>query len=187
MHGILCSGRLSTSKSTYSLVGQKLTNTTKLTRDEALARITEAYFRSHSPATIEDFQWWSGLTLGECRRGITILGKRLMVFEQNGMQLILHENCEPCLRTTSKSLLLPAYDEYLIGYKSRHFAVSPTWAHKAYSNNGIFQPVIVHKGHVCGNWKPFGKEMDAQYFDSPTPQEEITDRLWKEYQKYRDK
>ena len=48
--------------------------------------------------------------------------------------------------------LLPPYDEYLIGYKSRQIVLHPDHSHKAHNNRGIFWPVILLDGEVVGNW-----------------------------------
>ena len=49
--------------------------------------------------------------------------------------------------------LLPPYDEYLIGYKSRWVALDKKHEAKAHNKFGIFKPVILHEGRVVGNWK----------------------------------
>ena len=36
----------------------------------------------------------------------------------------------------------------------------------AYTNNGIFFPVIAHDGRICGNWNPWDKNLNISYFDS---------------------
>lgn len=48
--------------------------------------------------------------------------------------------------------LLPPYDEYLIGYKSRQVAVNPDHMHRTHSGNGIFWPVILLDDEAIGNW-----------------------------------
>ena len=49
--------------------------------------------------------------------------------------------------------MLPPYDEYLIGYKSRWVALDKKHEAKAHNKFGIFKPVILHEGRVVGNWK----------------------------------
>lgn len=50
--------------------------------------------------------------------------------------------------------LLPPYDEYLISYKERGEVLSERYRSKAFNRWGIFYPVILHNGHIVGNWKP---------------------------------
>ena len=35
--------------------------------------LSRRYFRSHGPATIRDFVWWSGLITADARRGLDII------------------------------------------------------------------------------------------------------------------
>lgn len=49
--------------------------------------------------------------------------------------------------------MLPPYDEYLIGYKSRWVALDKQYEHKAHNKFGVFHPVILYNGKVVGNWK----------------------------------
>ncbi len=49
--------------------------------------------------------------------------------------------------------LLPPYDEYLIGYKSRQLALEKRHEHRAHNRFGIFHPVVLYNGRVVGNWK----------------------------------
>ena len=49
--------------------------------------------------------------------------------------------------------LLPAYDQYLIGYKDRSDVLAKEHTSKAFNSHGIFQPVILCDGQIVGNWK----------------------------------
>ena len=79
LSGLLCSGDLHPTKRTLALAAEKVRNPLVLSHEEALAVLTRKYFRSHSPATLEDFVWWSGLNVNDCRRGIAALGGELQV------------------------------------------------------------------------------------------------------------
>ena len=78
LSGTLCSGNLSPMKATYALADKKVMRTPKLDREEMLMWLARKYFQSHSPATFEDFVWWTGMILliaaGEwncCRQNCT--------------------------------------------------------------------------------------------------------------------
>ena len=58
LSGLLCSGDLHPTKRTLALAAEKVRNSLVLSHEEALALLTRKYFRSHSPATLEDFVWW---------------------------------------------------------------------------------------------------------------------------------
>jgi hypothetical protein len=72
LEGVLCSGPRRGTQSTYALLDARTKQTSPLSRDEALERLTAIYFRSHGPATARDFAWWSGLTMSDVRRGIDL-------------------------------------------------------------------------------------------------------------------
>ena len=182
--GVLCSGELLPMKATYALAAAKVKRTGKVDRDEALARFTLKYFRSRQPATLEDFVWWSWLGVGECRRGIALLGGRLHAERFKGGDFYLTDDCRTRGFRQGKCLLVPPYDEYLIAYKSRDIVLPPEHRHRAHNNSGIFQPVIARDGVICGNWAPYGEVCRAEFFEDGPPAEEVED-AWEAYERFR--
>jgi len=186
LSGTLCSGDLLPMKATYALAADKVKNRVKMDRDETLAMLARKYFQSRQPATLEDFVWWSGLNINDCRRGIEILGDSLHV-ETHGRasqrrEFYFTNDCRTRGFRKGNYLLIPPYDEYLIGYKSRDIVLSPDYSHKAHNNSGIFQPIIAHDGIISGNWSPFGKDCQAAFFMG----EHVTDlqEEWTRYKTY---
>lgn len=49
--------------------------------------------------------------------------------------------------------LLPAFDEYLVGYKDRSAVLEPGYAMRMVARNGMISPIIVIDGQVVGTWK----------------------------------
>ena len=177
MSGTLCSGELLPLKATYALTANKVKPTAQLDKDEALMRFTRKYFQSRQPATLEDFVWWSGLNISDCRKGIALLGDTIHMEKWRG-----------CIRgfRKGKYLLIPPYDEYLISYKSRDIVLLPEHRHHAHNNSGIFQPVISYDGTICGNWSPFKDDCQATFFeDAPSPLN--ISEAWQAYKDYREK
>ena len=184
--GHLCSGELLPMKATYALTVNKVKMHTKMDRDEALMLFARKYFRSRQPATLEDFVWWSGLNINDCRRGIELLGDYLHV-ETHGCasqrrEFYLTDDCRTRGFRKGKYLMIPPYDEYLIGYKSRDIVLSPDYSHKAHNNSGIFQPIIAHDGVICGNWTPFKEDLQATFFMGE--HEADLQEEWKRYKTY---
>jgi hypothetical protein len=58
---LICSGPMRGKQFTYALFEERVPPAKTLDPDEALSRLTMIYFRSHGPATLQDFVWWSGL------------------------------------------------------------------------------------------------------------------------------
>lgn len=153
LDGIICSGAAKGKQTTYALLEERAPKTNVLSRDEALAELARRYFTSHGPATLQDFVWWSGLSVADAKQALEMLRQDL-VSGQAGMQTYWWGNLLSLPATDWKSLyLLPAFDEFIISYKDRS-AVLPAENHrKAVSNNGIFWPTVVVKGRVAGTWK----------------------------------
>ena len=180
--GVLCSGELKRMKATYALTAEKLGPCLHADREEALSMITRKYFRSRQPATLEDFAWWSGLNLSDCRRGIEILGPYLHAETWKGRVFYLTEDCRTRGFRRGRCLLIPPYDEYLLAYKSRDLALPSSFTHRAHNNSGIFQPVIARDGLICGNWSPFEKDCKTDFFigqDGDDVQDE-----WQRYRRF---
>ena len=184
--GTLCSGDLLPMKASYSLAADKVKPREKTDRDEALMRFTRQYFQSHQPATLEDFVWWSGLNISDCRKGISFLGDYLHAetFHETSQQqrraFYLTEDCRTRGFKKGKFLLISPYDEYLIGYKSRDIVLPPEHSHHAHNNSGIFQPIIAHDGIICGNWSPFKKDCEVAFFNGNHSAEDVQE-AWKVY------
>ncbi len=185
MTGMLCSGELLPMKATYALTADKVGAKAKMDRDETLRRLTHKYFQSRQPATLEDFVWWSGLNVSDCRKGIALLGDAIHVERWKGRDFYLTDNCRTRGFRRGKFLLIPPYDEYLISFKSRDIVLPPEHRHHAHNNSGIFQPVIAHDGIICGNWAPFRDECQVSFFEDDFSVEDVKE-AWQTYATFRD-
>ena len=184
MSGLLCSGDLLPMKASYALTANKVKSTVKMNRDEALMRFTRKYFQSRQPATLEDFVWWSGLNVSDCHKGIALLGDTIHVEHWKGRDFYLTDDCRTRGFRKGQFLLIPPYDEYLIGYKSRDIVLLPEHRHHAHNNSGIFQPIIAHDGIICGNWSPFKEDCQVEFFEGDYGVEDVQE-AWQIYIKCR--
>ena len=183
---VLCSGDLLPMKATYALAVDKVKLSVKMERDEALAHFTRKYFQSRQPATLEDFVWWSGLNINDCRKGIALLGDYIHVERYRGREFYLTDDCRTRGFRSGRFLLIPPYDEYLIAYKSRDIVLPQEYRHRAHNNSGIFQPVIAYDGTICGNWSPYKEECQMEFFEGENANMNIHDS-WMVYQSFRKK
>jgi hypothetical protein len=153
--GLICLGPMQDKQQTFVLLDEWVPNSRRLSREESLAELVRRYFASHGPATVHDFAWWAGLTVTEARSGL-----------EEAMPELISENIDGKTYWTTSDVpghvaydrsgvdLLPAFDEYLIGYKDRAAALTVEDAHKVVpGKNGIFLPTIVVSGRVVGTWK----------------------------------
>lgn len=179
LSGLLCSGDLHPMKSTYSLVREKIKVPLNMSGEDALGMMARKYFRSHAPATFEDFLWWSGLNVSDCQKAVEIIERELIKEVRRGREFYVHESCRSRGFRSGTVHLIAPYDEYLIGYKSRDVVLPPEHSHKAHSNNGIFQPVIALDGEIIGNWSPASKDGGFEIFkdDLSIPEDTLAARF----------
>lgn len=92
VEGIVCGGESKGGKHAYMLLEECVPPVPDITKDEALARLARNYFRSHTPATLQDFVWWSGLSVTEAKQGIYLIGSELTEEQWKGQTWYLHES-----------------------------------------------------------------------------------------------
>ena len=163
--GIVCSGEDKGSKCTYALLEERVPPMPELTKDESLAHLARSYFRSHSPAVLQDFVWWSGLPVSDAKQAIYLIASELTTEQWKEQTWYIHDACRTRGKLTDDIHLLPSYDEYLLGYKDRTDVLPLEHYPKAFTNNGLFFPIILHKGQVVGNWNKSAKKkgLDLEY------------------------
>ncbi len=151
--GLICFGPMQGKQQTFVLLDEWAPPGPVYTRDEALAELARRYFRSHGPATLPDFVWWSGLTITEARAAVAWLETELQSETVAGEIYWLPDNLALPAMPSPTAWLLPAFDEYYLGYKTRHVVLDGRYDKRVVSVNGIFRPVIVLDGQVVGIWK----------------------------------
>ena len=70
--GIICFGPRKGKQQSFVLLDEWIPDSKLLKGDEALAELTKRYFTGHGPASIQDFVWWSGLTVIEAKKGLEL-------------------------------------------------------------------------------------------------------------------
>ncbi len=153
LNGIICSGPKKGKELTYALLQQRVTQPKKIEREEALAKLALKYFSSHGPATVQDFAWWSGLSLTDARHGVEMQKTKLLCEKIDDDTYWFSSSLNISSTKKSNAFLLPAFDEFLISYKNRQAVIDMEGHSKAVSSNGIFWPIIVINGLVAGKWK----------------------------------
>ncbi len=154
LDGIICSGARRGKQFTYALLDERAPQARTLDRDEALAEFARRYFTSRGPATLQDFVWWSGLTVADARTGLEMVTSQLMHEVVDGQTYWFSSSTSPINDLSQTVYLLPNYDEYIVGYTDRSaiFDASHT-QHLDARGNVLFQHTIVLNGRVVGTWK----------------------------------
>lgn len=123
-----------------------------LPREQAIAEIVLRYFTGHGPATIPDFVWWSGLTAADARAGLAAAGSHLAEERLHGAGYYYSPETTPAA-PDGTVMLLPGFDELLVGYRDRSASVAPEHHDVWSQGNAMFTPTIVEKGRAIGLWK----------------------------------
>ncbi|SDL79211.1 winged helix DNA-binding domain-containing protein [Tessaracoccus oleiagri] len=125
----------------------------------AIGELASRYFRTRGPATIADFAWWTKLPLARIRRAVPLLADDVEALgDETFAAAGLHGRVADLARAAAAPLLLPGFDEFILGYKDRLFAMDEA-THRALvpGNNGVFRRSIVVDGVVRGFWTRGGR------------------------------
>ena len=158
---VITSGPRRGKQFTYALFDERARNPRALDREEALKRLAITYFRSHGPAQLKDFAWWSGLTTQEIRKGVHLAGNALQHEEIDGNDHWSGADHTGRDRPGSAAHLLPNFDEYTVAYRDRSALLDPkipfdaasfAYYRDASPMGGILSNVVTIGGRVRGAW-----------------------------------
>lgn len=120
----------------------------------ATADLMVRYFRTHGPATLRDFAWWTKLPQRLLRPAADSLPPDIVRCGEEAQDFVSVEVMDMAEAPRKRSvLLLGAFDEYILGYRDRSFAMTSE-VHEilAPGNRGVFRCAIVVDGQVRGTW-----------------------------------
>lgn len=158
---VITSGPRRGKQFTYALLAERARMARALDREEALKRLTVTYFRSHGPAQLKDFAWWSGLTTQEIRKGVHLAGKELQHELIDGTEYWSGSDSSAPGRAGRPAHLLPNFDEFTVAYRDRSALLDPKIPFDASSfayyrdtspMGGILSNVLTIAGRVRGAW-----------------------------------
>jgi hypothetical protein len=149
LDGLVCSGPRRGKSFTYALLDARARADAGMPRDEALAELVRRYFRSHGPATVRDFVWWSGLPTADAHRGLQIAGGTPTSIDGLTYWTVDAVALDPPPR--GRVDLLPIYDEYIVAYRDR--AAVPHGSAAGLPGGVTFQHALVIDGLVRGTWR----------------------------------
>jgi hypothetical protein len=157
LEGLICHATRRGKQFTFALLDEWLPASKTLNRDETLAELANRYFASHGPATLQDFQWWSGLAMKDAKAALASIESHL----QKGIvdsRVYWFAGPEPLARKApapASVSFLPAFDEFLVGYRDRSAMLDPDLAprHTQPNTGGMLSPTIILNGRVVGTWR----------------------------------
>jgi hypothetical protein len=153
---------------TFALFDEWLPEARSRPRDEALGELATRYFTGHGPATIADFTWWTKLTVADARQGLGLAGAKLAREVVAGTEYWRAALSRPVRRAPHGAVLLPAFDETLVGYRDRSALLDPEYSDRVHH---LLSPTIILEGRVVGTWSRTLEEwlvkVKAAFFERP--------------------
>lgn len=154
--GLICLGPDRDGAETYVLLDEWL-GAESAPPDLGWEELAGRYLEAYGPVGVDDFATWSGAYQGEARHAFTALRDEVVEVEVDGeryvcpaAQLAIWEQApaaEPAVH------LLPAYDPFLLGYRSRQWLVAPAFASEIHPGGGFLRPALVVNGEAAGTWR----------------------------------
>jgi hypothetical protein len=152
--GVTYVGPMKNKQQTFGLLDELVPRPEPRSREENITELAKQYFVSHGPATLQDFMWWSGLTTTDAKSGLTSNEATLTSVAVGDKTYWMAKESTPSGNSIDQVLLLPGFDEYLLGYKDRSAVLPTEHASKVVpGGNGMFLPIIIVHGQVVGTWK----------------------------------
>lgn len=153
LEGLTCYAARRGKQFTFALLDEWAPSNRSLTREEALAELAARYFRSHGPATLQDFVWWSSLTMNDARAGLEMIRPRLLREVIDGQTFWLSSSTPAVGEGKSAAHLLPAFDEYTVAYKDRGAVLHPSHTRLPNAAGAVLGPTVILDGQAVGTWK----------------------------------
>ncbi|WP_144877072.1 winged helix DNA-binding domain-containing protein [Microbacterium sp. 1.5R] len=118
--------------------------------DDPLAELFIRYIAGHGPATVADFAWWSGLTLGQSREARERASGRIAEAEEG---VFIAVDRPRRAADTASVFALAAFDEYYISYADRTAVCAPEHLSAVGpGKNGMVRATLIAGGRVIGCW-----------------------------------
>ncbi|MEY9214615.1 AlkZ family DNA glycosylase [Thermobifida halotolerans] len=139
-------------------------------REESAAHLARRYLAAHAPATAADFASWSGLPAPVARVAwqsldtveVTVDGQPYALPVERAAGTAAAEDDGP-----GDLRLLPAYDNYLVGYRDRALSVPPEHERAVWPGGGQIRPTVIVDGRAVATWRRTGETVEITPFDGP--------------------
>ncbi|MEW1548798.1 winged helix DNA-binding domain-containing protein [Streptomyces tsukubensis] len=153
--GALCHGPQRAGEATYVLLDDWLPTSGRFRweGDDALAELARRYLAAHAPAASEDFAAWSGLPITWARRAWKMLAESGAITEYGALTVLAGRLEQlPDSSGTADVRMLPAYDNYLIGYRTREVSVPALHQARVRPGGGLIRPTVIADGLAVATW-----------------------------------
>jgi len=126
--------------------------------EHALGETVARFVAARGPVTRQDIGKWAYLPMGAVDEGIAAAGDSVATATLAGTPYLVTPGTVDITpaqvdEALAKPLLLPAFDEYIIGYGSRAPQLDESYLSRIVpGRNGVFKPMVVVDGEIVGTW-----------------------------------
>ncbi|WP_374712678.1 winged helix DNA-binding domain-containing protein [Symbiobacterium terraclitae] len=128
--------------------------------DEALAALLERYVTAYSPARLQDFVHWSGVTVKRAREALARLKGRVEV--RDGWLVRAREDDQPP-GDVGVVRLLPKFDPYPLAHKAKIYLDEAHYK-AVFRQAADVSAVVLSRGRVIGTWRARGHRVTPELF-----------------------
>jgi hypothetical protein len=157
LEGVVCFGPDRGSKPTWVALEEWVNIAQTIAPENAVSELARRYLAAYAPATPEDFAAWSGLPQADARAGFEAISDRVLEIAVEGQtywMLKSHtERLENAAQDQPTVRLLPSFDTYLLGYRSREFCIPAQYAKRVHPGGGLIYPTVLVDGWGAATWK----------------------------------
>ena len=153
---VVCSGTPRGRQQTYALLEERAPGSVRLAGDEALSELARRYFRSHGPATLKDFRWWSGLDARSAARAVETLGGSLDRVPVGDRIYLAPTDAVKTTRGAVAHLIQP-FDEMVVAYSESRDVADTSGLARARAGGLLLRGLLLD-GQLAGQWTTPSKQ-----------------------------
>lgn len=146
--------------------------------DTALSVLLTRYLQAFGAASVQDFAYWSGVTVARTRQALDLAGDRVRPAGPGDL-LDVEPLCRPdsvdhpVLRSAAPVALLPKFDSYVLAHRDK-FYLDASSRREVFRAAGDVAATVVADGVVVGTWRWHGsgppRTVRPSFFGSPSPE-----------------
>lgn len=172
----------------YVLTDEWAPAPTCLDAEAALHEWTRRYVLSHGPVTVDDTARWMGLPKTGIKKALAagVESGEIVEARVDGIDVFhapdLEERLTEWERDAQATLLLPGFDEIILGYKDRSATFARTHEKAVVpGGNGMFKNTVIQATTARGTWKrsprKTGPRVVIEPFDGENPDIEAAEAV----------
>ncbi|WP_153799248.1 winged helix DNA-binding domain-containing protein [Foetidibacter luteolus] len=173
LDAIICSGQRIGKQFSYALLEERAAPVKALSRAEALNKFVAQYFTSRGPATLQDFAYWSGLSMQDAKDAASFLPSNFEKITINKQEYYFIPGDIKAMQETVRknsnriTFLMPDYDEYGMSYKNREAMAPKGKSVKLADSTPAPYHSIVLNGLMAGGWQKTGTDKKMEIATTP--------------------